>query len=145
MLNVLIWVAVFSATSCFAQDPATVMLGGTGPTPHLQTVLDGVADLLSTSGVQVKISAGDAKSRTVLLDEMKSSGLKTLLYLTVNQVKGQRGKILAQSFVDGKQVWEEEVRGSLMAASAEGEVRKMVKAINEKLKPHIGGAGVPKE
>jgi hypothetical protein len=61
------------------------------------------------------------------------------LYVTVNQVKGQRGKILAESFVDAKKVWEENSRGSFVAASAEGEVRGMLKSINEKIKKHVGG------
>ncbi len=30
--------------TCMAQDSATVVLGGTGPTPHLQTVIDGISD-----------------------------------------------------------------------------------------------------
>ena len=102
-----------------AQDSATVVLGGTGSTPHLQTVIDGISDVLS-------------------------SGNTLLLYVTVNQLRGQRGKILVESFVDGKKVWEEETRGSLMAASAEGEVRGMLKSINEKIRKHINGPGLPK-
>jgi hypothetical protein len=62
----------------------------------------------------------------------------------VNQLRGQRGKVAAEAFIDGKLAWAEEVRGSLTAVSAEGEVRKMLKAINEKLKPHVGGPGLPK-
>jgi len=129
---------------CVAQDATTVILGGTGPTPHLQTVIDGVSDALSSSGVKVKVNSGDSKSRSVILDEMKTSGNTVLLYLTVNQVKGQRGKILAESFVDGKKVWEDDTRGSLVAASAEGEVRGMLKGIIEKIKKHIGQQGLPK-
>jgi hypothetical protein len=130
--------------TCKAQDSATVVLGGTGPTPHLQTVIDGVSDVLSSGGVKVKVASGDAKSRSVILEEMKTSGNTALLYVTVNTLRGQRGKLLAEAFVDGKKVWEEEVRGSLMAASAEGEVRGMLKSINEKIKKHIGGPGLPK-
>ena len=132
------------AVACSAQGSTPVMLGGTGPTPHLQTVLDGISDMLSTNGVKVKMASGDAKSRTVILDEMKTSGTTTLLYVTVNQVRGQRGKVAAEAFIDGKLAWAEEVRGSLTAVSAEGEVRQMLKAINEKLKPHVGGPGLPK-
>ena len=62
------------AVACSAQGSSPVMLGGTGPTPHLQTVLDGISDMLSTNGVKVKMASGDAKSRTVILDEMKTSG-----------------------------------------------------------------------
>ena len=129
---------------CVAQDSTTVILGGTGPTPHLQTVIDGVSDALSSNGVKVKVNSGDSKSRSVILDEMKTSGNTVLLYLTVNQVKGQRGKILAESFVDGKKVWEENTRGSLMAVSAEGEVKGMLKSIIEKIKKHVSGPGLPK-
>ncbi len=135
---------VVSVGICMAQDSATVILGGTGPTPHLQTVIDGVSDALSSNGVKVKVNSGDSKSRSVILDEMKTSGNTILLYLTVNQVKGQRGKILAESFVDGKKVWEEDTRGSLMAVSAEGEVKGMLKSIIEKIKKHIGKEGLPK-
>ncbi len=130
--------------TCMAQDSATVVLGGTGSTPHLQTVIDGISDVLSAGGVKVKVASGDAKARSVILDEMKASGNTLLLYVTVNQLRGQRGKILVESFVDGKKVWEEETRGSLMAASAEGEVRGMLKSINEKIKKHINGPGLPK-
>ena len=129
---------------CVAQDTSTVIIGGTGPTPHLQTVIDGVTDALSTHGVKVKVNSSDSKSRSIILDEMKTSGNTNLLYLTVNQVKGQRGKISAESFVDGKKVWEEETRGSLMAVSAEGEVQGMLKSIIEKIKKHIGKEGLPK-
>ena len=129
---------------CMAQDSTTVILGGTGPTPHLQTVIDGVSDALSSNGVKVKVNSGDSKSRSVILDEMKTSGNTVLLYLTVNSMKGQRGKILAESFVDGKKVWEEDTRGSLMAVSGEGEVRGMLKNIIEKIKKHIGKDGLPK-
>jgi hypothetical protein len=130
--------------TCMAQDSATVVLGGTGPTPHLQTVIDGISDALSSGGVKVKVTSGEAKARSVILDEMRTSGNTVLLYVTVNTLRGQRGKILAESFVDGKKVWEDESRGSLMAASAEGEVRGMLKSINEKIKKHIGGPGLPK-
>lgn len=130
--------------TCTAQDSTTVVLGGTGPTPHLQTVIDGISDALSSSGVKVKVASGEAKARSVIIEEMKSSGNTVLLYVTVNQVQGQRGKVLAESFVDGKKVWEEEVRGSLVAVSAEGEVRGMLKGINEKIKKHIGRPGLPK-
>ncbi len=135
--------AMFVGT-CMAQDSATVILGGTGPTPHLQTVIDGISDTLSSGSLKVKVASGDAKARSAILDEMKASGNSVLLYVTVNQVKGQRGKILAESFVDGKKVWEEETRGSFVAVSAEGEVRGMLKSINEKIKKHIGGPGLPK-
>jgi len=87
--------ATVFAANCMAQDSTTVVLGGTGPTPHLQTVIDGISDLLSSSGVKVKVASGDAKSRTVILEDMKASGNTNLLYVSVNQVKGQRGKILA--------------------------------------------------
>ena len=75
-----------------AQDLTTVILGGTGPTPHLQTVIDGISDMLTANGVKVKVSAGDAKSRTVILEEMKSTNTKTLLYIAVHQAPKQRGK-----------------------------------------------------
>ena len=129
---------------CVAQDTSTVIIGGTGPTPHLQTVIDGVTDALSSHGVKVKVNSSDSKSRSIILDEMKTSGNTNLLYLTVNQVKGQRGKISAESFVDGKKVWEEETRGSFMAVSAEGEVQGMLKSIIEKIEKHIGKEGLPK-
>jgi hypothetical protein len=127
------------------------MLGGTGPTTHLQTVLDGISDMLSANNVKVKIASGEAKSRNVLLDEMKASGATLLLYIEVHQESkkpgvggGGRGSIVARSFVDGKPMWEEEVKGGIFAGSAEAEVRKMLKNINDKLKAHIGSAGLPK-
>jgi hypothetical protein len=126
-------------------DNTTVVLGGTGPTPHLQTVIDGISDLLSSSDVKVKVASGDAKSRSVILEDMKVSGNANLLYVSVNTLPHQRGKMLAECFVDGKKVWEEETRGSLLAASAEGEVRGMLKGIREKIKKHIGGPGIPKQ
>ena len=143
-LFLIVGFSLLLAATCSAQGSTPVTLGGTGPTPHLQTVLDGISDMLSTNGVKVKVASGDAKSRTVIVDEMKASGATTLLYVTVNQAHGQRGKVAAQAFIDGKEVWAEEVRGSFTATSAEGEVRKMLKAINEKLKPHVGGPGFPK-
>ena len=76
-----------------AQDSSTVVLAGTGPTPHLQTILDGVSDLLSSKGVKVGVPSGEAMVRVVVLENMKKSGKPNLLYLTVNQVKGQRGGI----------------------------------------------------
>jgi hypothetical protein len=127
-----------------AQGSATVVLAGTGPTPHLQTVLDGVSDLLSSKGVKVEVPSGEAKARVAVLGDMKKSGKSNLLYLTVNQVKGQRGKILAECFVNGNKVWEEYSRGSFTAFSAEGEVNGMLKAINKKIEKHIGGPGLPK-
>ena len=129
---------------CVAQDTSTVIIGGTGPTPHLQTVIDGVTDALSSHGVKVKVNSSDSKSRSIILDEMKTSGNTNLLYLTVNQVKGQRGKLLAECFVNGSKVWAEDVRGSFMAVSAEGEVRGMLEAINKKIEMHIGSPGLPK-
>jgi hypothetical protein len=94
-----------------AQDSATVVLAGTGPTPHLQTVLDGVSDLLSSKGVKVDVPSGEAMARVVVLENMKRSGKSNLLYLTVSQVKGQRGKILAECFVNGCKVWEDPCEG----------------------------------
>jgi hypothetical protein len=132
------------ASPAVAQDSATVVLAGTGPTPHLQTVLDGVSDLLSSKGVKVDVPSGEAKARVVILADMKKSGKSNLLYLTVNQGRGQRGKILAECFVSGSKVWEEYVRGSFTAVSAEGEVNGMLKAINKKIGKHIGGPGLPK-
>src|SRR2546427_4359628 len=105
--------ALFVGTA-MAQDASTVVLGGAGPTPHLQTVIDGISDLLSSSGVKVKVASGDAKSRSVILEDMKVSGNPNLLYVSVNTLAHQRGKILAECFVNGKKVWEEETRGSLL-------------------------------
>lgn len=127
-----------------AISSSTVVLAGTGPTPHLQTVLDGVSDMLSSKGVKVEVPSGEARARVVVLEDMKKSEGSDLLYLSVNQVKGQRGKILAECFVNGSKVWEEDVRGSFMAVSAEGEVRGMLEAINKKIEKHIGGPGLPK-
>lgn len=127
-----------------AQDSNTVVLAGTGPTPHLQTVLDGVSDLLSSKGVKVDVPSGEASARVVVLGDMKKSGKSNLLYLTVSQVKGQRGKILAECFVNGSKVWSDYSRGSLTAFSAEGEVNGMLKAINKKIAKHIGDPGLPK-
>ena len=62
-----------------AQDSGTVVLGGTGPTPNLQTVLDGISDALSSSGVKVKVASGDAKLRSAILEDMKTSGNTNLL------------------------------------------------------------------
>jgi hypothetical protein len=130
-------------SSAMAQDSTTVVLAGTGPTPHLQTVLDGVSDLLSSKGVKVEVPSGESSARVVVLGDMKKSGKSNLLYLTVNQVKGQRGKILAECFVNGSKVWSEYSRGSFMAVSAEGEVKGMLKSINKKIAKHIGGPGLP--
>jgi len=135
--------AMFVGT-CVAQDSAAVVLGGIGPTPHFQTVLDGIWDALSSSGVKVKVASGEGKARSVILEEMKTSGNTVLLYVTVTKDGGERGKILVESFVDGKKMWQEESRGSQFAGSAEGEVRGMLKSINEKIKKHIGGPGLPK-
>jgi len=135
---------VITSGVCIAQDTSTIILGGTGQAPHIQTVIDGVSDALTSSGVKVKVESGDSKSRSAILDEMKTSGNSILLYLTVNTMRGQRGKLLAESFVDGKKIWEEEVRGSLMAVSAEGEVQGMTKSLIEKLRKRIGGPGLPK-
>ena len=143
-LAVSVLVATSFTANAWSQDTSTVVLGGTGPTPHVQTVIDGISDLLSSKGVKVKVASGDAQSRSVILEGMKVSGTTNLLYLSVNQVKGQRGKILVECFVDGKKVWEEDTRGGLLAASAEGEVKGMLKGIGEKIQKHIGGPGLPK-
>ena len=132
-----------TASVCAAQDSTMVILGGAGPTPQIQTVIDGVSDALSSSGVRVKVNSGESKSRSVILDEMKTSGNRVLLYLTVNQMTRKRGKILAESFVDEKKVWEEDTRGSGFS-SGEDELHGMLKSINEKIKKHIGGPGLPK-
>src|SRR5437899_9803661 len=107
-------------------DSTTVVLGGTGPTPHLQTVVDGISDLLSSSDVKVKVASADAKSRSVILEDMKVSGNDNLLYVSVNTLAHQRGKISAECFVNGQKAWQEDVRGSLIARSAEGEVGGML-------------------
>ncbi len=83
-------------------------------------------------------------ARVVVPENMKKSGKSNHLHLTVNQVKGQRGKNLAECFVNGSKVWEDYIRGSFMAVSAEGEVNGMLKAINKKIAKHIGGPGLPK-
>ena len=43
-----------------------------------------------------------------------------------------------------RKVWEDYVRASFMAVSAEGEVNGMLKAINKKIEKHTGGSGLPK-
>lgn len=144
MIKCLITLGILTVVGNAAQDTTSLVLGGTGPTPHLQTVLDGLSDMLSDSGILVKVSPGEARSRSAILDEMKSSGAKTLLYIAVHQAPRQRGKIVAQLFVDGKSAWEEEVRGGFASFSAEGEVRKMLKAITAKVKDHIGSKTLPR-
>src|SRR5439155_1319476 len=118
-----ILVATFFAAPGMAQDSGTVVLGGTGPAPNLQTMLDGISGALSSNGVKVKIASGDAKSRSAILEDMKTSGNTNLLYVTLNQAKGQRGKLLVECFVDGKKLWEAVSRGSPLAFSDEGEAR----------------------
>jgi ABC-type glycerol-3-phosphate transport system substrate-binding protein len=133
-------------TAGFAQENAstTVMVGGTGENLHLQTVLDGIADMLSDNDIDVKVVSGEAKARRLILEEMKEMGATNLLYVTVTSAPGSRGRLTVQCFIDGKQVWEDEVRGSLVATSADGEIKGMLKNINTKLKNRIGKPGLPK-
>lgn len=127
-----------------AQGSATVVLAGTCPSPRLPTVLNGVSDLPSSNGVKVNVPSGEASAPVVVLKNMKKSGKSNLLSLTVNQVKGQRGKILDECFVDGRKVWSEYSRGSFTAFSGEGEVKGMLKQVNKKIAKHIGGPGLSK-
>jgi hypothetical protein len=132
---------------CMAQDATTVMLAGTGPTPGFQAVMDGISDTLSSNGIKVKIASGEAKPRTVVLDEMKTSGNTVLLYVTLNQDPGGRlrPKIVAESYVDGKKVWEEEARGGVLRKAPEKFIQEMLKDLDPKLVKHIGGPGLPKQ
>ncbi len=145
MLKTLLLSGLLFTGMAAAQDVATVVLGGTGTNPGLQTCMDGIADMLSANGVKVKIASGEPKSRTAIQEEMKSSGAKALLYLTVQKAPSKRGNILVQSFVDGQQVWQEEFRGPMTGVSREIDyMRKMVEKVNEKLKKRIGDVGLPK-
>ncbi len=82
---------------------------------------------------------------------MKLSGATLLLYIEVHQepkkpgVGGRgRGSVVAKSFVNGKPMWEDEVKGGIFAGSATAAVRKMLKNVNDNLKAHIGSADLPK-
>lgn len=51
-MKVLFTAFIICAGTCVAQDSTTVVLGGTGAPPHLQTSIDGIADTLSASGAR---------------------------------------------------------------------------------------------
>ena len=145
MFQTLLLSGLLFAGATAAQDATTVVLGGTGTIPGLQTCIDGVAEMLSANGVKVKIASAEPKSRLTIQEEMKSSGTTTLLYLTVQKAPSKRGNILIQSFVNGQQVWQEEFRGQLTGVSREIDyMKKMMEKVNEKLKKRIGNAGLPK-
>jgi hypothetical protein len=135
----------FLANCCAAQSSRTVVIGGTGPTPHLQTMIDGISDMLGSAGIDVKVNSGEAKSRTVILEEMRASGYSNLLFISLYQSENYKGKVIAESFIDGKKIWQEEAGGSSFSmVSPEKEVAGMLKRINEKLKKQIGKPGLPK-
>ena len=139
--NALAFACFLFAGTCFAQDSKPVILAGTGQSPHLQTVLDGISDALSSSGVKAKVISGESKARSAVLDDMKSSGLSTLLYISVYMPESQRGNVVAQLFIDGKEAWQEKITGPIMPQSDEKYLRSMIKSINQKLSGHIGGPG----
>lgn len=143
--NALALASLLFAGTCLAEDAKPVILAGTGQSPHLQTVLDGISDVLSSNGVKVKVISAEPKARSAVLDDMKSSGLSTLLYVSVYMPENQRGNVVAQLFVDGKEVWQEKITGPIMPQSDEKYLRSMIKSMNQKLTGHIGGPGLPKQ
>ncbi len=125
-----------------------VLLAGTSTSPFLPQTLDGIADVLTAKGVKVKVSSSDSKARSAVLEEVKTVGAASLLYVTLFQgVAGsmKRGKLTLQCFdPDGKTLWEEEIKGSMGAFSQEGEFKGMLKNTNAKVEARIGGPGLPK-
>jgi hypothetical protein len=147
-LSVLVVFSAFIMCGAFGRTekpkPAAILVAGTGPTESLQPALDGIVDTLSSAGLAAKVFSSDPKSRTVAVEEAKNAGATSLLYLDVHQVPKQRGRITLQCFVDGKEVWQEEVKGAHFALSLDKELSGMIKEINEKVRKRIGGPGLPK-
>ncbi len=54
MFKTFLLITLFLCRVGFAQDATMMVLGGTGPTTQLQTVLDGISDMLSANKVKVK-------------------------------------------------------------------------------------------
>ena len=143
----MLFVVCFVPFALFAadKDASTVMLAGTGPTPGLQSVIDGVAEVLLSNGIKVKIVSSESKSRVAVLGDMEASGNTILLFVTLNQDPAGRirPKIIVESFLGGKKIWEEEQKGGMVRKSQEKWIADMLKGISEKLQKHIGEPSLP--
>ncbi len=145
----LVGIASFFFASAASQDP-TVAIGGAGPSPYFEQAVDKIADALRADGVKVKVLSGDARTRTALLDDAKTRGFGSLLYLTMqsprdSQTDASRGEIVGACFVDGKQLWEEKSKGPLvLPLGKEHEVDSMVGGLVKKINKRAGGPCLPK-
>ena len=129
---------------------STVVLGGTGQPPYFEQAIDKLADTFQADGVKVKTLSGDTRARTALLEEMKSSGYRNLLYVTLHQPRenpadASRGDVSVECYVDAKKVWVETARGPLLLrGSKEGEVKHMLDSMVEKVGKRVRSACLSK-
>lgn len=125
---------------------ARVYLAGSGTESQLPTILDDITDFLKDEKVVAKTISGGSKARDALLDEVRSLRGESLLQITVDISEANaRNSLIVKcySVADGTLLWQEEVKGALVAFSFAGEVKTMLNKAKKALTPHVGKTGLP--
>lgn len=128
-----------------AQQAPSVLVCGTGVSPHYETIVDGLMDFLAESKVAAKLSDGNGSARSSCVGKAKEAGAESLLYVTTNvSSTSARGTTYSVQCFDaeGKKLWEEEVRGPLISSSVNSTLKKVIHNMNKRLKVRLGKPGL---
>lgn len=124
-----------------------VFIGGSGPAPHFEFVVDALSAALAEAKITVK--TGEGSTRGVCLEKTNAVGAKTLLYVVaaVSERNAHDSNVTLQCIgADGTKLWEEEQQGPFLSSSAKSTVKGITEKIVKKLQAHFGKPGleVPK-
>jgi hypothetical protein len=127
------------------QAPA-VLIGGTGVSPHYETIVNDLLDSLKEQSVSIKVCEGHDLARSTVVDKAKEVGAGSVLYVAVfvsEKIAYETTLTIQCVSADGTKLWEEKLKGPFMSSSVDSTVRGITEKMKKKLKAHVGKPGLP--
>lgn len=123
---------------------AVVLLCGTGPSPHFETIVNGVSDALADRAVKTSVADGHEFSRSTCLTKANDAGALSVLYIVADISEKDRSIVSATCLApDGRKLWSEEAKGPWITTSVNATVRNVTEQLAKKVGQHVGSEGLP--
>jgi hypothetical protein len=121
-----------------------VLLCGTGPSPHFETIVNGLSDSLADRSVKTSVADGHDFSRSSCLTKANDTGAVSLLYIVADISEKDRSIVTATCLApDGRKLWSEEAKGPWLTTSVNATVRNVSEQLVKKIGRHVGSEGLP--
>ena len=140
----LIAVLAMCTIPALAEEPAhSVLLCGSGPSPHYDVLVSGLSDALHAKQVTVKMTAASDLSFTDCIGKATELRATSLLYLAVQDAEPDGLVVSAECRTSGGQkLWSEIAKGPWESQSLDGVLRQASEQLIEKIGVHVGEKGL---